>query len=29
MRLIGPRDFEYPKGHSMTCNDWVIAPPDR
>jgi RimJ/RimL family protein N-acetyltransferase len=27
MRLIGPRDFEYPKGHWMTCNDWVIEPP--
>jgi RimJ/RimL family protein N-acetyltransferase len=26
-RLIGPQEFEYPKGHWMTCNDWVIEPP--
>jgi RimJ/RimL family protein N-acetyltransferase len=23
--LRGPRDFEYPKGHWMTCNDWSLA----
>jgi RimJ/RimL family protein N-acetyltransferase len=28
MRLLGPREFEYPKGHWMTCNDWVIDPPE-
>jgi hypothetical protein len=22
--LIEQRDFEYPKGHWMTCNDWVL-----
>ena len=27
MRLLGPSSFEYPKGHWMTCNDWVIDPP--
>jgi RimJ/RimL family protein N-acetyltransferase len=27
MRLLGSREFEYPKGHWMTCNDWVIDPP--
>ena len=27
MRLVGPREFEYPKGRWMTCNDWVIDPP--
>lgn len=21
--LVGPSPFEYPKGHWMTCNDWV------
>ena len=21
---LGPREFEYPKGHWMTCNDWAI-----
>jgi len=26
-RLLGPREFEYPKGHWMTCNDWVTDPP--
>jgi RimJ/RimL family protein N-acetyltransferase len=25
--LLGPREFEYPKGHQMSCNDWVIEPP--
>jgi RimJ/RimL family protein N-acetyltransferase len=28
MRLLGSDEFEYPKGHWMTCNDWVIDPPD-
>jgi RimJ/RimL family protein N-acetyltransferase len=23
--LVGPRDFEYPKGHWMRCNDWSLA----
>lgn len=27
MRLLGSSEFEYPKGHWMTCNDWVIDPP--
>jgi RimJ/RimL family protein N-acetyltransferase len=27
MRLLGAESFEYPKGHWMTCNDWVIDPP--
>ncbi len=27
MRLLGAARFEYPKGHWMTCNDWVIEPP--
>ncbi|MDQ3422444.1 MAG: GNAT family N-acetyltransferase [Actinomycetota bacterium] len=22
--LLGPRSFEYPKGHWMTCNDWSL-----
>ncbi len=22
--LLGPRQFEYPKGHWMTCNDWSL-----
>jgi RimJ/RimL family protein N-acetyltransferase len=22
--LIGQREFEYPKGHWMTCNDWIL-----
>jgi RimJ/RimL family protein N-acetyltransferase len=22
--LIGPRRFEYPKGHWMICNDWSL-----
>lgn len=22
--LLGPHDFEYPKGHSMRCNDWRL-----
>lgn len=26
-RLLGERDFEYPKGHWMRCNDWAIDPP--
>lgn len=21
---LGPGEFEYPKGHYMTCNDWRI-----
>ena len=25
-RLIGPFDFEYPPGHPMRCNDWVLDP---
>jgi RimJ/RimL family protein N-acetyltransferase len=28
MRLLGSSEYEYPKGHWMTCNDWVIDPPD-
>jgi RimJ/RimL family protein N-acetyltransferase len=27
MRLVGASEFEYPTGHWMTCNDWVIDPP--
>jgi hypothetical protein len=27
MRLLRASEFEYPKGHWMTCNDWVIDPP--
>lgn len=23
--LIGPVDFEYPKGHWMQCNDWLLS----
>jgi RimJ/RimL family protein N-acetyltransferase len=23
--LAGPRDFEYPKGHWMRCNDWSLT----
>jgi RimJ/RimL family protein N-acetyltransferase len=23
-RLIGPVDFEYPPGHPMRCNNWVL-----
>ncbi len=22
--LLGPREFEFPKGHFMTCNDWRL-----
>ena len=22
--LLGERDFEYPKGHWMRCNDWSL-----
>ncbi len=22
--LLGPLQFEYPKGHWMTCNDWIL-----
>jgi RimJ/RimL family protein N-acetyltransferase len=22
--LLGAREFEYPKGHWMTCNDWYL-----
>ena len=22
--LLGPQEFEYPKGHFMTCNDWRL-----
>ena len=25
-RLLGELDFEYPKGHPIRCNDWVIDP---
>ena len=25
--LIGAFDFEYPPGHPMRCNDWVLDPP--
>ena len=25
--LIGPLDFEYPPGHLLRCNDWVLRPP--
>jgi hypothetical protein len=25
---LGPSEDEYPKGHWMTCNDWMIEPPD-
>jgi len=28
MRLVGASEFEYPTGHWMTCNDWVIDPPN-
>ena len=27
MRLRATNEYEYPKGHWMTCNDWVIDPP--
>jgi RimJ/RimL family protein N-acetyltransferase len=27
MRLLGESEYEYPKGHWMTCNDWAIDPP--
>lgn len=26
-RLLGSESFEYPRGHWMTCNDWVVEPP--
>jgi RimJ/RimL family protein N-acetyltransferase len=26
-RLIGAIDFEYPPGHRLRCNDWVLEPP--
>ena len=26
-RLIGAMDFEYPPGHRLRCNDWVLEPP--
>jgi RimJ/RimL family protein N-acetyltransferase len=26
MRLAGELDFEYPKGHPIRCNDWVLDP---
>ena len=26
-RLIGAFDFEYPAGHPLRCNDWVLDPP--
>ena len=26
-RLIGAFDFEYPPGHQLRCNDWVLDPP--
>lgn len=26
-RLIGAFDFEYPPGHLLRCNDWVLDPP--
>ena len=26
-RLIGAFDFEYPPGHPLRCNDWVLDPP--
>jgi RimJ/RimL family protein N-acetyltransferase len=26
-RLIGAFDFEYPPGHRLRCNDWVLDPP--
>lgn len=25
-RLIGAFDFEYPPGHRLRCNDWVLEP---
>jgi RimJ/RimL family protein N-acetyltransferase len=25
--LLGPAEFEYPKGHWMTCNDWALELP--
>jgi RimJ/RimL family protein N-acetyltransferase len=25
--LLGARDFEYPKGHWMRCNDWALELP--
>jgi len=28
MRLQATNEYEYPKGHWMTCNDWVIDPPE-
>ena len=28
MRLRATSEYEYPKGHWMTCNDWVIDPPE-
>jgi RimJ/RimL family protein N-acetyltransferase len=27
MRLVRESEYEYPKGHWMTCNDWVVDPP--
>jgi hypothetical protein len=27
MRLLRKSEYEYPKGHWMTCNDWVVDPP--
>jgi RimJ/RimL family protein N-acetyltransferase len=26
--LLGSTDFEYPKGHWMTCNDWALDLPE-
>ena len=26
-RLIGAFNFEYPPGHRLRCNDWVLDPP--
>jgi RimJ/RimL family protein N-acetyltransferase len=26
-QLIGAFDFEYPPGHTLVCNDWVLHPP--
>jgi RimJ/RimL family protein N-acetyltransferase len=25
--LVGAFDFEYPPGHPLRCNDWVLDPP--
>jgi RimJ/RimL family protein N-acetyltransferase len=27
MRLLRESEYEYPKGHWMTCNDWAVDPP--